>query len=507
MENKSLIFCITDGVGISPSMNGNAFVSSQPKNFEQVWKHCPHFPLYPAYNDSSEIENEELDFARVFTGQKIISDKKLIDLLVDHDELVHENKINDFLTQMAERNAALHLIGNVSGDNDEYSSLDHLLALIDFARKKNVYRIYIHLIVNDSDSRENMKKDMEKYLEKIEKLNVAQILSVLGLSYVGNDALSISVHKSLHTIFHGKGKRAIDPIQAINLDSKSKNIPPFSILYNNQFTQPIRSFDSVIFFNHNNKELRRFISVVSENIVASASLPKFIKYGSFFNPFSSDSDKLTVFFKRQLSPNLIELATENNIPTISLTDNSGLQNFNYLSTKAFENVKLFDSNYDDPVVKYQILLKEIAGEVEEASSYFKFIIVYLPYLKYASFNHEFGKVMSIAKETDNFLGQLVDFIKKSGNTLVLASCTGGSEKMIGRNDFEKANRKTLSPVPFILIDGKTKNEVSKKPLYDMMKKKFSIFGIAPSILDLLGIENILPIDSKSLISNLKTYEN
>ena len=88
---------------------------------------------------------------------------------------------------------------------------------------------------------------------------------------------------------------------------------------------------------------------------------------------------------------------------------------------------------------------------------------------------------------DNHLGSIINEATKEGYISIVISDHGNCERMI--NDDGSANTShTINPVPIILVNFKNK-EINNGVLAD----------IAPTILDILGIETPIEMEGESLL--------
>lgn len=520
-ENFPIVLTIIENFGLSSSFTGNAVASANPVNFYSMWGNNPHTVLYPnKINHTSSYENSDIDLTRLFAGRDVLSDKKYLDQVIESNELKENKKLKKLLIESSEHNSAIHLIGNLPGPNDKHADLNHLLSLIESVKGKNIFRVYLHLIVDDN-ANENLAS-VEKFILKIRQIGICEIASVVGKKYLNdssNDARGFA--KAVSTIVSGDGDKALTAEQALNFKglSRASNKKPTSVLFKNRYSCRLSNFDTVIFFNHNNRSFSKLVLFLITGSGSSSRLrlPKFLKIASFFNPLDQDLDQLEVLFQRDATESLAQSLFSANIDQLFLSDTSRVSTINkHLKgqiTGGGGNIKelyvpvIQGSNpaYYNQVL--DLMLKQISIYLGQKKT--RFITLLIPVLSMPNIT-TFAQTVGIIKMLDSFLPKLETEVMNNNGVLILTSDHGGTEKMSERDIFETINSKTNNPVPLIfsvpgykICKEDKKETVPNRMLYDMIKKSHFVGDLAPTILELFHIPVPPIITGKSFLSELK----
>lgn len=520
-KNFPVVLAIIENFGLSSSWTGNAIASANPVNFYTMWKNNPHTLLYPnKINHTSSYENSEIDTTRLFSGREILCDKEYLDQVIKNNELIDNQILNNIFKEAEEHNSALHLIGNLPGANDQYADLNHLLSLIETIKNKQIFRVYLHLIIDDNAG-EN-PEIIEEFLTKIKEIGVCEIASVIGKKYISDTSnYSRNFIKAINTIVLGEGDKALTPEQALSFKNlpKSSDKRPTSVLFNNRFACRIGNFDTILFFNHNNKSLSKLALALTSGSSFSIreKFPKFLTIVSMFDSLDYDLEGLEVLFSRNFSETLTQSLFSENIDQLYLSDTSRVS----VIKKSIEGQitgsgglvkELFvpivqDSNFSSYDQVLSLMLRQVSIYLEQKK--FRFITLLIPVLSMPNIT-TFAEMVKAITMIDDFLPKLEAEVSKHNGILVLTSNHGGVEKMSQRNNFETKNSKTNNPVPFVLsIPGykgaKENNEEtsSNRMLYDMIKKSHFIGDFAPTILDLFHAKVPSVMTGKSILSELK----
>ena len=100
---------------------------------------------------------------------------------------------------------------------------------------------------------------------------------------------------------------------------------------------------------------------------------------------------------------------------------------------------------------------------------------------------DFNAAVKACEAVDNHLGKIIDEASNKDYTSIVIADHGNCERMI--NDDGSINTShTINPVPIILVNSENK-EINNGVLAD----------IAPTILDILGIETPIEMEGESLL--------
>lgn len=524
---KPAVLAMIENFGLSASWSGNAVVDAKPDNFFKLWQKYPHTIIYPSSLLSRKgYENPELNHAVIAAGQNIPTNYYFLNKSISSDELLSNEVFLNSFDDIAKRSSALHLIGNLSDQRGRYGDVNHLLSLVKMAKSKGVYRAYIHLILDDSAVIDPSFVAQKGFFlsREIQKIGLGEVVSVVGFDFISNQVKSSKDYlRALKTILVGGGEPALTPEQALNMKGikRSSEKVPTSIMFKGRYTCQINDFDTVVFFNHNNRDLTRFISFLirdQSSNVRGIKKPRFLNVITFFNPFDIDIDDLKVAYKRNYKGTFPEVLANNGLKQLYISDDSRV---NYLSDyflgdelrkSPFCSVKSVSLiNRSDPrAYEYEIekMFRLLVPVLENKTA--DFIMIDLPVISHLIEVGSFSDVIEAVKISDKFIKVLEKLVLKNGGSLIVTSNHGGAEKMTHRDKFETLNEKTLNPIPFILTTESRELKVApdRAKIFNEMvgavsRSKCYDVDIAPTILDLLSIEKSASMSGESMLRKLR----
>ncbi len=514
-SNGPVVLCLLDGFGLSPSWRGNAIFSAAPKNFFEIWENYPHYLLqyqYDHLNNQPAYDNPERYLASLLEGGETKSQRVYIDHRIEKDLLKESDVLKKAFKQTFEKNSSLHFIGNLSGGSGRFSELKHLFALLRLAEENKVFRVYIHLILDDSGGGFSpVLEDLSSLEQELEKLGIGEIASVSGLDFLADGEKSfLNFSKAYRTIVEGRGNSYLSAQQAINKNKKTLDSPslvPSSVISSqNNPIGIISDFDSVVFFNHNNSQIIKLILALSSNSGNSKlAQPKFLFLATFFDCLLPKPDEVNVIFDRDHETNLPQILYKTGLNQAFVSDSTRMLSIKS-QIKGMGNVS--DYIFEDflPIVSMDAYLNNVKGTVSNVFSKaidtverkkYDFILIDIPCIDEVANSGSFKETVAAIKAVDYFLPSLLQSVLGLDGVLIITSNYGNAEKMVRRNDYEALNRRTLNPIPFIYITNSNKKRsssvsITSELMYDMVTKKKYLIDVAPTILELLG----LPIPDK-----------
>lgn len=155
MSSPLFLLMILDGWGIGPDYPGNAITRANTPIMNQLFNTRPHAKL-KCWGESvglpeGQMGNSEVGHLNLGAGRIVYQDITRIDLSIRKGEFfIHPGLLN-MIRQCRDGGKTLHLLGLVS-DGGVHSHINHLLALLQLAKKENLERVMIQVITDGRDT-------------------------------------------------------------------------------------------------------------------------------------------------------------------------------------------------------------------------------------------------------------------------------------------------------------------------------------------------------------------
>lgn len=529
--DKKILLLILDGWGLSPSWGGNAISMNNPKHLNDLWRSYPH-KILRAYDRSISktgyIGNSEIGHTAISAGKFIMPNLDYINAHIA-DQSFTDNRVLKLAAENCRKHdSALHLIGMIS-DAGIHSHLDHLYALLRFAKGENLSKVYVHAI---TDGRDTGPTDAivytNKIVEEMARIGVGEIATVTGRYYAmdkGNHYDRINL--AYKAIVQGVGDIGIEARQVVSRAYEKgytdEYIPPTVIVKNKQATCRINDFDSVIMFNHRADRMQELCAAIIGKFKTGWGFKRLYNLFTvtltdyFFQEYNYD---YKVAFKRpEIVPNLAQILSENNFKQFHVAESEKSSHVTYffdggkLTAYPGEDWKIVPSpNLNDftkaPQLSAAAVTDQIIGAVKGGK--YQFIVANYANVDVLGHSGDIRATSQAVEAVDAEVGKLYDVCHQMDWAIIITADHGNAEQMIRVTDSspDKEIVHTINPVPFILVDGEPKNYSFRNisgdnMLSDILRSDGTLADIAPTILQMYGLPVPPQMEGSSLLERLE----
>ncbi len=506
-------FCllmILDGWGISARREGNAVQLARTPCLDELQRSYPTARLQCAGRAVGLPEgimgNSEVGHLNIGAGRIVYQDLLRIDRAIADGSFFRNEALATVMTDVGQKGSALHLLGLVS-DGGVHSQLDHLLAIIDMARRKGLDRVFVHAIL---DGRDTPPESGAGYLARLqEHLNAGggRIASVCGRYYaMDRDRRWERVEKAYRLYAHGEGRPVRDPVAAVEESYRREQTDEFitPIVVTDEKEAPLTRTgdgDGVIFFN--------FRADRAREITRAFTAPDFSEFPRRRVPDLCGYVCLTRYDEKFTLPVAF--------PPVHLTgllgeavSRRGLRQLRIAETEKYAHVTYFFNGGEEKpfaledrcliaspreVATYDLKPEMSAVEVTAtllerlASARYGLIVLNFANMDMVGHTGDLAAAVRACEAVDGCVRRIVDRVRAMGGAVMITADHGNSEKMIdGHGGAHTAH--TLNPVPFILVDDSRRGAALRPGI---------LADIAPTILEVLDLEKPSEMTGTSLL--------
>ena len=525
MIYRPIVLIVIDGWGISPTWGGNAIAMAKTPVMDQLWREYPH-QILQAFRKlagpTGQISNSEIGHGSIGTGRMIPQDLQRINEAITNGSFLKNDVLRSIKKHINDNNSALHLIGLIS-DGGIHSSIDHLFALLEFANQHKIKKVYIHAI---TDGRDAPPISATKYIDQIEKniarlKSPAKIATIIGRFYAMDKINAWDrTHKTYDCLIKGKGIYANDPYQAVALGYGEKlndeYIKPTVITQDKKPIATIKDGDGIILFNFRSDRIKQLIDLISGNRTSLfLKPPKNIQIMTLSS--LADIAAVPILPREPAKNSLAEIISTNNLKQFHTAESEKYAHVTYFFNGGREQPFPYEDRAIVPspkVESYRTNPEMSAQKVAENAikainnSNYDFIVINFANVDMVSHTGDIIATAKAAEIVDHQIGKIIDSTISSGGATIITADHGHAENMINITKGTPETFHTLSPVPFILVtpnNRKTKGTIPE-PVGILMAKiistPYSLADVAPTILDLMGIEKPAEMTGKTLLNTL-----
>ncbi|RWS11612.1 2:3-bisphosphoglycerate-independent phosphoglycerate mutase-like protein [Dinothrombium tinctorium] len=503
---------VIDGWGISEEKDGNAIANANTPVMDAFAKREGQYLTLDASGLSvglpeGTMGNSEVGHLTIGSGRAIYTDLVRINFDVQNNTISqNENFVAACNSAKSNSNGRLHLLGLVS-DGGVHAHINHLMALIDAAKLNQVPKLFIHFF---SDGRDTSPTSgvtyLKQVLDKLKEVNYGSLATIMGRFYVmDRDKRWERIKIAFEGLVQGKGEKCdansiIDLIKGRYNRAEKPETDEFltPIIVNEEGI--IQDNDTLIFINYRADRMREIteslgvqLNFETDKVPKNLHIYAMTQYKKEF-PFP-------MLYPPTVPKNVLaETISSKNLPQFHCAETEKYAHvtffFNGGQEKAFplEDRFMVPSRKDKPTYDLvpEMSVAGVASEMVKAIESQKYNFVMCNFAPPDMVGHTgvYDAAVKACEATDIAIGNVLEACNKNGYVLLVTADHGNAEKMKDEKG-GPFTAHTTNRVPFCMIGDKKFASVTHNA---------SLGDVAPTVLDLMGIEIPKEMTGKSLLA-------
>jgi 2,3-bisphosphoglycerate-independent phosphoglycerate mutase len=501
---KQVVLVIFDGWGIREDKKWNAIENAKKPFFDKLWSEYPHTELKASGLavglPDGEMGNSEVGHLTIGAGKIIDTDYVKISKAVADKQLSVNPAIKELFEFVKKNNSTLHVNGLVS-PGGVHSHQEHLFGILQAAKDAGIEKVAIHAF---TDGRDTAPRSAAQYLEQlehqIEKIGVGFIASVAGRYYaMDRDKNWDRVERVEKALFEGVGEQCLQ-IKASEVIRKKydegqvdEHLEPMIFCDKDGNASLFKAEDGVLFFNFRADRARMLAQKISEKAIKENIC--FVTMTSY----DKNIQCLVAYPQTKINTYLAKEISESGMTQVHVAETEKYAHVTYfLNGGSEEDIKgetniLVDSRKDikthdqAPEMRADGIAEKVCEEIEKQVVDFIVLNFANPDMVGHTANYE-ATIIAI-EATDKALQKVVEKAWEKDSIVLITADHGNAELEADPETNEKITAHTTYPVPGIITDQ-----------FFSLRDGGGLADIAPTILDLLDIEQPDEMTGKSLIS-------
>ncbi len=503
---RPVCLIIMDGYGLAEASSTNAVSLAKKPNLDRIFSEFDTKQLDASGEavglPEGQMGNSEVGHMNIGAGRIVWQSLSRINNSIKTGEFNNNPAINNAIDNALKNNKKFHIFGLCS-DGGVHSHTTHIIAIAKLAHSKGIKDVYYHAFL---DGRDVAPKSAAIYLEKIMKEGNVKVATVGGRYYgMDRDKNFDRIQKAYDAMTICKGEYFENPIEGINKSYEAGVTDEFVVPFVSDKNGMIETGDSIVFANFRPDRAIQIATAMSnpEGIVYNPDKPykldttKGPKYTTFVSMMKyADQVKGELAFGLQKLDNLYG----------DIISKAGLKQLRIAETEKYAHVTFFfDGGADREIagadrilvnspkvatydLKPEMSAYEVKDKVVEAIKSQKYDTIILNFANCDMVGHT-GVIPAAVKAVeavDDCVGQVVKALDEVGGVAIITADHGNAEKLADEEG-KPYTAHTTNPVPVVITDKNVK--IRNGILSDL----------APTLLELLGIEIPEDMTSKSLI--------
>lgn len=498
-----IMLVVCDGFGEGPATPGNAITQAKMPFLAELKKKASHTVLEASgkavglpdgYQGGSEVGHFTMGAGRV-----VWQFLEEINQSIKKETFFKKKPLLDAVKYIQKHDSTLHLVGMIS-DEGVHSHMDHLFALLSFAKSQKLSKVFIHAI---TDGRDVPERSAQKYMHQIlrycKKINLGRVATIIGRYYaMDRDDNWKRTQGAYDAMVKGKGQFDPDPVKAIERSyergiATDYYIKPIVVNRDGM----IQKNDAVVCFNYRTDRARQLTAAFVNKKFTKFARKKIPVFWVCMGPYSKEAPVL--FPQDTVKNNLGDVLSKAKIPQLRIAEtekyahvtyffNSQIEKPTKTETRILVDSPKCPSYAEKPEMSARQVTKRLLAEI--AKKKFGFILVNYANMDLVGHSGNLAATVKCCEVIDECLGKVIPEAVAHGYTVLLTGDHGNAEEMLYENG-TPCPAHTRNPVPFFLLSPEKKKE--------KLVKKAGLATIAPTVLKILKITKPKEMKEKSLV--------
>ena len=478
-------------------------------NWDMLLKKYPHTLINASESHvglpKGQMGNSEVGHLNIGAGRVVSQDIERINTSIENGNFYNNLMLKEKFKQLALNNQALHIFGLLS-DGGVHSHIDHFKAMIEFAKKQKIAKVYIHAFL---DGRDTPPKSAEKFIRSTEdfckEIGVGELATLSGRFYsMDRDNRWDRIESTFNLVVHGKAKfssvSALDALKDGYLRGESDEFLSPTLINTSSSKSGINNGDSVVFMNFRSDRARQLTDAILNKEFEHfdrGSLPKKFHYFTLTNYDQNQKKAKTIFepivvqdtlgqFISDSGKTQLRIAETEKYPHVTFFFNGGEEQ----KYEGEDRIMVPSPKVETYDLKPEMSAYEITEKLEKAITSFKYDVIICNYANSDMVGHtgNLNAAIKAIEVLDECIGTIYNSVLKVKGHMIITADHGNAEQMNDTINSQKHTQHTTNLVPFVYIGKKAK-----------IKEMGKLSDVAPTIIGLMNQEPPSLMTGKNLI--------
>ena len=505
MSKKPVLLCIMDGFGWTPNETyGNAVVAAKKPYLDALMAKYPMTTIEASGMavglPDGQMGNSEVGHTNMGAGRIVYQQLTLITKSIRDGEMLKNPVLVKNMKAAIDAGKAIHLMGLV-GTGGVHSHADHWFGVLEMAKHMGAKEVYLHCITDGRDTDPHSGKGFLADLQaKLDELGIGKIASVSGRYYaMDRDNNWDREEKAYAAFVYGEGNHAANAQEAIEASYAADKTDEFVLPCVTCEGGRVQDGDTVIFMNFRPDRARQMTRIFCDDA---------------FTGFERRGGRKQVHYVCMAEYDATMPNCEVAYPPVELKNVLG----EYLSahgktqlriaeTEKYAHVTFFFNGGEERVfpgedrclipspkvatydLQPQMSAPEVAAEAVRRIESGSYDVIILNFANCDMVGHTgvYEAAVKAVEAVDEGVGKVVEATARMGGVSLITADHGNAERMLEEDGVTPFTAHTTNLVPFCIVGA------------DVKLRPGRLADIAPTMLDLMGLEKPAEMDGSTLI--------
>ena len=504
------VLIIVDGFGYSDSGKYNAITAANAPYWRNLWKNNPKTLISTSGMavglPEGQMGNSEVGHMTLGAGRVVYQNFTRINKAIADGDFFTNPVFCEAIDGAIANDKAVHIVGLLSAGG-VHSHEDHINAMLEMAAQRGAKKVYIHASLDGRDCPpRSAKPSLEKTQALCDKLGTGKIASIIGRFFsMDRDNRWDRVEQAYRLMAEGHASytatTAIEGLEAAySRDENDEFVQATTIVAPGETAVAIEDGDAIISMNFRPDRAREITHAFVDEQFDGFKRHKVVKLSSYVmaTEYEATLDLPCAYPPENLVNSLGEYLA-----------NQGKQQLRIAETEKYAHVTFFFSGgrealYDgeertlipSPDVetydqKPEMSAFEVTDKLVEAINSGRFDTIICNYANCDQVGHtgNFDASVKAVETIDSCLKQVIEAVAQQDGEVLITADHGNVEEMFDETSNQPHTQHTTLPVPLVYAG----------PRQLSLDSGGSLADIAPTILDMMGLEKPAEMSGRSLI--------
>ena len=497
------ILIIMDGFGLRDSDVGNAVHAASTPVLDKLFSEHPFSRLSASGLDvglpAGQMGNSEVGHTNIGAGRVVFQDLPKITKAINDGDFFENEAYKSAMLAAKNDGKAVHILGLLS-DGGVHSHIDHMKAAVKMAHQLGCEKIYVHAFLDGRDVPPTSGKGYVAEMQQVCQQYGAQIATLSGRYYaMDRDTNWDREEKAYAAMVYGEGVQDPDPVAAVQASYDSGVTDEFVIPVVCAENATIAAGDACIFMNFRPDRARQITRTLVD-----PDFDGFQRRNGFFplrfvctTSYDATMPNVAVAYPKESLRNIFgEYISQNGLTQLRIAETEKYAHVTFFFNGGVE--KTFPgedrclvaspkvATYD---LQPEMSAPEVCEKCVERIKSGKYDVIILNFANCDMVGHTgvFEAAVKAVETVDTCVGKVVDAVREMGGIALITADHGNAEQMLQEDGVSPFTAHTTNLVPFCIVGA------------DVKLKDGRLADIAPTMLDLMGMEKPVEMNGESLI--------
>ena len=501
---KKALLMILDGWGIGNHTKSDAIATTPTPYWDSLIANYPHSQLQASGENvglpDGQMGNSEVGHQNIGAGRILYQDLVKINKSIKEGTIYDNPEVKSAFSYAKETGKNIHFMG-LTSTGGVHSSLNHIFALCDIAKKYELENVFVHCFMDGRDTDPQSGKGFVEQVEQHCAERTGKVVSVIGRYYaMDRDKNWDRIKLAYDLLVSGEGEQATSMTDAIQASYDAGVTDEFIKPINNSTVDgTIKEGDVVIFFNYRPDRAKEITIAFTQQDMPEHGL-KTIKDLQYYcmTPYDSSFTGIHVLFRKDNVSNTLG----------EYLSALGKKQLHIAETEKYAHVTFFfnggrEAPYEgedrilvpSPKVatydlKPEMSAYEVKAKLVEAINTQKYDFIVVNYANGDMVGHTgvYEAIQKACVAIDECVMDTVEACKANDYEVIIIADHGNADNAINP-DGTPNTAHSLNPVPFVYVTANKDAKVKDGVLAD----------VAPSILKIMDLKQPEEMTGHNLI--------